>query len=62
MMEDGMGGACGTYGREENAHVTLIKRPKGMTPAGIHHCRWEDNIKVGCKETGCDGKDWINLV
>ena len=57
-----MGGACDTYGREENAHVTLIRRPKGMTPAGIQHCRWEDNIKVGCIETGCDGKDWINLV
>jgi hypothetical protein len=61
MKKDGMGRACDTYGKEENAYTALIRSPKGTT-AGIHRCRWEDNIKVRCKETGCDGKDCINLV
>jgi len=52
-----MGETCGTDGREENAYMTPTRSPKVMTPAGIHHCRWGHNTKVGCKETGCDGKE-----
>jgi hypothetical protein len=24
--------------------------------------RWEDNIKMGLNETGCEGLEWMNLA
>jgi hypothetical protein len=34
-----------------------LKRPFGRS-SGI----WEDNTKVGCKEIGLEGMDWIDMA
>ena len=59
-----MGGACGAYGGGERRGVyrVLVRKPKGKRPLGRPRRRWEDNIKVGLQEVGCEGMDWIELA
>jgi hypothetical protein len=33
----------------------------GKTLLRIPRCRWEDNIKIGFREIGWGGVDWIDL-
>jgi hypothetical protein len=33
-----------------------------MRPLGRQRRRWEDNIKMGLREIGIDGKNWIGLA
>ena len=35
---------------------------EGKRPLGRPRCRWEDNIKMGRQEVGCEGMDWIDLA
>jgi hypothetical protein len=37
-------------------------RPEGKRPLGRPRPRWEDNIKLGLREIGIDGANWIQLV
>ena len=37
-------------------------KPEGMRSLGRPRRRWEDNIKMGLKEVGCGGMDWIELA
>jgi hypothetical protein len=37
-------------------------RPKGKKPLERPRCRWEDNIKLGLREIGINGLNWIQLV
>jgi hypothetical protein len=39
-----------------------VGKPEGKRPLGRPRRRWEDNIKMNLKETGCGGVDWIDLV
>jgi hypothetical protein len=39
-----------------------VEKPKGKRPLGRHGRSWEDNIKMGLREIGCDGMDGINLA
>ena len=57
-----MGRACSTYGRSRKAYGVLVGRPEGKRPLGRPRRRWEDNIKMGLREVGYDGGDWINLA
>jgi len=41
-----MGGACGTYGREEIGYRVLIEKIEKKRPLGRPRCKWEDNIKT----------------
>ena len=40
----------------------LVGKPGGKRPLGRPRCRWEDNIKMGRQEVGCEGMDWIDLA
>jgi len=39
-----------------------VGKPEGMRSLGRPRRRWEDNIKMGLKEVGCGGMDWIELA
>ena len=36
------------------AYRVLVGKPEGKRPSGRPRLRWEDNIKTGLKEVGCD--------
>jgi hypothetical protein len=40
----------------------LVRRPRGKKPLGRPRHRWEDNIKIGPRETGINGVNWIQLA
>jgi hypothetical protein len=40
----------------------LVGSPEGKRPLGSHRRRWEDNIKMGLREVGIDGSNWIRLA
>jgi hypothetical protein len=50
-----MGGGRGVY-------RILVGKPEGKRPLGRPRRRCEDNIKMGLKEVGCGGMDWIELA
>ena len=37
-------------------------KPEGKRPLGRPRRRWEDNIKIDLRETGCDVEDWLDLA
>jgi hypothetical protein len=39
-----------------------VGRPEGKRPLGRPRRRWEDNIKMGLRETGIDVANWIRLA
>jgi hypothetical protein len=42
--------------------MVLVGKPEGKRPSERPRCRWEDNIKMGLREIGWDGMDWIHLA
>jgi hypothetical protein len=42
----------------EKLYKSIDKKPETDGPRR----RWEDNIKVGHKEVGCEGAHWIHVV
>jgi hypothetical protein len=40
----------------------LVGTPDGRRPHRNPRCRWEDNIKMGLQEMGCEGMNWIDLA
>ena len=40
-----------------NAYRILVGKPESKRPLGRPRCRWEDNIKRGLREVGCDPRD-----
>jgi len=56
-----MGRACSIHG-VRNAYNISVEKPKGKGQlCGPRH-RWEDNIKMDLKETGCETEFRIHLV
>jgi hypothetical protein len=49
-------------GERRGVYRVLVGKPEGKRPLGRSRCRWEDNIKVDLQETGCGGKDRIELA
>jgi len=41
-MEDEMGGACSTNGRDGKTYTTLVGKPKEKRPLRRPNRRWED--------------------
>jgi hypothetical protein len=39
-----------------------VGNPEGKRPLGTPRCRWEDNIRMGLREIGWGGMDWIDLA
>jgi hypothetical protein len=52
--------ACMEEGRV--AYMVLVGKPEGKRPQGIPRCRWVDNIKMGLREIGISGVNWIQLA
>jgi hypothetical protein len=44
-----------------SAYSILVGKPEGMRPLGKPRRRWE-NIRMGLRETGWEGEDWIHLA
>jgi hypothetical protein len=40
----------------------LVLTPEGKRPLGRPRRIWEDNIKMGLQEVGCEGMDWIDVA
>jgi hypothetical protein len=49
-------------GEKRNAYRILVGNPEGKRPLGRPRRRWVDNIKIGLREIGWDGGDWIDLA
>jgi hypothetical protein len=45
-----------------NAYMILVRQPEGKILLGIFRCRWEDSIKMDCKEIRCEDSEWIQLA
>jgi hypothetical protein len=45
-----------------NAYRILVGKPERKRQLGRPTRSWEDNNKMGLKEIGRGGKDWINLA
>jgi hypothetical protein len=37
-------------------------KPEGKRPLGRPRRKWVDNIKMGARETGWNGVDWIDMA
>jgi len=44
------------------AYRVVVGKPEGKKPLGRSSHRWEDNNKMGLREMGCRGIDWIDLA
>jgi hypothetical protein len=55
-------GHVARVGEGRGVYRVLVGRPEGKRPLGRPRLRWEDNIKMGLRETGIDGANWIRLA
>jgi hypothetical protein len=49
-------------GEGRSVYRVLVGRPEGKRPLGRPRRRWEDNIKMGLREIGIDGANWVRLA
>jgi hypothetical protein len=49
-------------GQGRGVYRVLVGRPEGKRPLGRPRRRWEDNIKMGLREIGIEGANWIQLA
>jgi hypothetical protein len=57
-----MSRACGTNGSKRNAYRILVGNLEGNRPLGRPRRRWVDNTKMGFREIGWGGMDWLDLA
>jgi hypothetical protein len=43
-----------------NAYKIFVRKPEEKRPCGKPRHRWEENVKMSLKETGCEG--WIGFM
>jgi hypothetical protein len=55
-------GNVARIGEGRNAYTVLVGRPEGKRPLERPRRSWEDNIRLGHRETGIDDANWIQLV
>jgi hypothetical protein len=53
---------CSTNGEKRNAYRILVGKPEGKRPLGRPRRRWLNNIKMGFRETGWGGMDWVDVA
>jgi hypothetical protein len=44
-------------GESRDVYWVLVGKLEGKSPLGRTRRRWEDNIKIGLKEMGCEALD-----
>jgi len=49
-------------GEMRNVYNSLVGKPVGKRPLGKSKRRWEDSIRMGLKEIGWKGVDWMYLT
>jgi hypothetical protein len=49
-------------GENWNPYRILVGKPEGRRPLGRPRRGWEDNIKMGLREIGWGGMDWIDVA
>jgi hypothetical protein len=49
-LENGLGGACSTYGAMRNAYRILTGTLEQKKPLGKTRHKWEDSIKMDLRE------------
>jgi hypothetical protein len=47
---------------DKTTYKILVMKPEEKRPLDSHMCRWEGNINMDLKETGCEDVDWIQLI
>jgi hypothetical protein len=55
-------GHVARMGEKRKAYRILVRKPEGKRPLGRPTRRWVDTIKMGLREIGWDGVDWIDLA
>jgi hypothetical protein len=45
-----------------NVYRVLVGKPEGKGPLERPRRRWEDGIKMNCREIGWGGVEWIHLA
>jgi hypothetical protein len=43
-------------------HTEFVRKSEVKVPHGQSQHRQEDNIKMGLRELGCGGVDWVHLT
>jgi len=46
----------------QTVYKIFVGTPERKRPLWRPRSRWEDNIKTGLKEVGCDGVEWARLA
>jgi transposase len=49
-------------GEGRGVYRFLVGRPESKRPLGRPRHRWEDNIKMGLRDIGINGANWIQLA
>jgi hypothetical protein len=52
----------GSIGEGRGVYRVLVGKAEIKRPLMRHRRRWEDNINMNLKESGCRGMDWIELT
>ena len=60
MKKNEVGGACGTYGRQEKSCRVSVGRPEEKSPLRRPLRGWEYNITINLLEV--DGEAWTGLI
>jgi hypothetical protein len=49
------------HGRKNSTYRVLVGKPERERPLRRHRHRWEDNLKMDIKETGCNNQIYWTL-
>jgi 3-oxoacyl-ACP reductase-like protein len=50
------------WGREKEIIHVLVGEAEGNRPFGSNRSRWENNVIIDLKATGCERMGWIHLA
>jgi hypothetical protein len=57
-----LAGNVARIGEKRNTYMILVGEPEGKRPLGTPRHRWVNNIKMGLRDIGWVGMDWIGLA
>jgi hypothetical protein len=49
-------------GKMRHSYKMFVENPERNRPLGRRRRRWEDNIRMDLRETGCEVVEWIHLA